>query len=635
MKIFIIVVFFRNKLGKINTVEYIDSFFGENGYLQKFMQDIRKNRKNYSDFLKYCERNHQIEERDDTYYQDVEKHFIKDTSSDYMKLFLYLSDNQDEPWFDEFFKLVDIIYEQDKIVFGSRLFNRNFEYLDRDFISLKFSYDQKNNIKPKLTPPIFVDYGNDLMLDRQFREIISVIPPDKRSKSRTIRLRKYIESQRLRRKDFLESKDGKEMKELLKENQELSEDIFRVVQKWILNNYFGVINEKERITDDNLSPFWHIREVLFRLEQYYKGNSTNWAKFDKEIRELGKFIIGKIFPNDAPILKYIELREFKSELLSPITSNIKLTKILNQILRSLLKGINIFDGVVIEKNRRRPKQEKPKEKDPGIKMIDNVIMKLKNKCQLKESDIIQFLEQFQTKELKMGIAILLDNLYFYTIEEMANNIIEEIKNCVENYNDVYLVLFQKTRLKSQDIWANFIPRYSKFKFKIINTIELLKILNNVRHNKEYYFVFLDDIIGWGDQFIKYFKEDLQESMSRIFKIKNFKSNVKFILIAGVGSVKSKSKIKKELPVIDEIRYRKTIRDENRAFNPQIIKDKEILENLINFLRERDPDYYNGRNDSQYLVACQWSIPNNTIGCLWHQTEKLKPLFRRISYGKPL
>ena len=73
---------------------------------------------------------------------NVEKYFIKDTSSDYMKVFLYLSNNQDEPWFDEIFKLIDLIYDDGKIVFGSRVFNKNFEFLKKDFISLKFSYNQ-------------------------------------------------------------------------------------------------------------------------------------------------------------------------------------------------------------------------------------------------------------------------------------------------------------------------------------------------------------------------------------------------------------------------------------------------------------------------------------------------------------
>jgi len=38
-----IVDFFGTKLGKINTVEYLDAFFGEDGYLQKFLKNFKYN----------------------------------------------------------------------------------------------------------------------------------------------------------------------------------------------------------------------------------------------------------------------------------------------------------------------------------------------------------------------------------------------------------------------------------------------------------------------------------------------------------------------------------------------------------------------------------------------------------------
>lgn len=630
-----IVEFFRNKLGKINTVEYLDSFFGENGYLRKFMLEFRKNKGEHRDFLKFCEKHHQGEERDDTYYQDVERYFIKDTSSDYMKVFRYLSDNQDEPWFDEFFKLIDMIYDKGKIIFGSKLFNKNFVTITKDFISLKFSFNQKDIITPELTPPIFVDYNNDLTLDRQFKDILLVIPPDKRSPSRSIRLRKYIESRRLRRKDFLESKDGKEMEAFLKENQEESEDIFRIIQKWVLNNYFGIISEKTRIANENLTPFWHIRDVLFRVSQYYKGNSTNWAIFDNDIRELGKFIIEEAFEKNALILKYIKLSEFKNEILSPKSSNIKLVKILNSILSSMLRKIKIFDGVLEDKNIRRLKRDKPKVEDSIDDFFKNIIKKLKEECMLKEPDIIQFFDQFPTKNLKKGMAILLDNIYFRLLDDMAKDLIEEIKNCVDNFNNVYLVLFEKTRLKSQDLWMNIIPKFSEYKFKVIKSIELLDVIVKLKSNKNFYFIFPDDIIGSGEQFVKYFKEDLGKSISKIFKVKSNKSNIKIILIAGVGSVESKERILKEIPIIDVIRFRKTIREEEKAFSNHIIKDKVLQEELVNFLKEKDPNFCFGRNNTQFIVACQWNVPNNTIGCLWHKTEKWIPLFKRISYNKSL
>ena len=528
-----------------------------------------------------------------------------------------------------------MIYDKGKIVFGSKLFNKNFISLTKDFISLKFSYNQKDNFNPELTPPIFVDYNFDLTLDRQFKEILSVIPLDKRSTSRSIRLRKYIESRRLRKKDFLESKDGKEMEALLKENQEISEDIFRIVQKWVLNNYFGVISENIQIENENLTPFWHFREVLFRISQYYEGNSTNWAIFDNDIRELGKLIIEDTFPKNALILKYTNLSEFKKDLLSPKSSNIRLTKILNSILNGMLRKIKIFDGVLEDKNIRRFKQEKPKVEDFIDNFVKNVIKKLIEECLLKELDIIQFLDQFPTDNLKKGMAILLDNIHFRSMDGMAKDLIEEIKNSVDNFSNVYLVLFEQARLKSQDIWTNIIPKFAEYKFKIIKSIDLLDTIVKLKSNKKFYFIFPDDIIGSGEQFVKYFKEDLGKNISKLFKIKSNKSNIHFIIVAGVGSIESKDRILKEIPVIDIIRFRKTIREEDRAFSNHIIKDKVLLEELVSFLKEKDPKLYYGRDNTQFLVACQLNVPNNTIGCLWHKTKEWDPLFKRISYNKSL
>ncbi len=157
----------------------------------------------------------------------------------------------------------------------------------------------------------------------------------------------------------------------------------------------------------------------------------------------------------------------------------------------------------------------------------------------------------------------------------------------------------------------------------------------MKSNKIYYFIFPDDIIGSGEQFVKYFKEDLGKNLSKLFKIKSNKSNIKFILVAGVGSVESKERILKEIPVIDVIRFRKTIREEDRAFSNYKIKDKVLLEELVSFLKEKDPNFYCGRNDTQFLVVCQLNVPNNTIGCLWHKTKSWIPLFKRISYNKSL
>lgn len=349
--------FLRNKLGKINVYEYLKCYLGLDGYLRIFFKNFKINKKKYKDLLDFCKKVHQKTETDNTYFKEIERLFVDNLDSDYMQVFKYLSDHQDEPWFEELFTLIDKLFEEEIILFGSTFFNKILKNLDKDFLSLKFSYDFKNGSTPELMPPIFVDYERDLRLDRTFREILSAIPSDKRGGA-TIRLKKFIQSKRIMRRDFLESKDGEEMISLLEDNIVISEEIMKIFNVWVNKAYHGVITKKLEYDDKIRADFLSIQNRSFTIYQLYNGNSTRWALFDDKVRSLGIFIIDDLLPDNSQIKSYVELAEFKNEIKSSQASNLEITKILNGILSKLLEKVKIFDSVLKEKNKNQQKKEK-------------------------------------------------------------------------------------------------------------------------------------------------------------------------------------------------------------------------------------------------------------------------------------
>lgn len=361
-----IVNFLRNKLGKVNVYEYLKSYLGADGYLRKFFKNFKKNKNEYRNLLDFCKRIHRKTDWDNTYFKDIERLFVDNLESDYMQVFKYLSDHQDEPWFDELFKLIDKLYDEGKVLFESS-FLKKLKYLKKDFLSQKFSYDIKDGLNPELMPPIFIDYERNLRLDRTFKERLSGTPLDKRGPS--YRLKRYIKSRRIRHKNFLESTHGKEMKSILIENNEISKEIMKIFDEWVKKQYYGVINKKLEFNDKIRTDFLSIQNRTFTIFQLYKGNSTKWGLFDSKVRELGIFIIKDLLPENSKIKDYINLKGFKDDIKDPSISNIEITRVLNSILSDLLEKIKIFDSVLKEK-RKNKKSGRRNEKNITKKIPD-------------------------------------------------------------------------------------------------------------------------------------------------------------------------------------------------------------------------------------------------------------------------
>lgn len=637
-----IVEFFGNRLGKINTVEYLDAFFGEDGYLEKFNKNFYKNIKDYTDFFDFCSRTHRKEEYDNTYFKDIEKLFIDIPGADYMHTFLYLSDNQSETWYEEFFKLIREIFINGALTYGSKIFNE-LKNLDKDFIKENFTLDPFKNIRPTYLPALFLEDKGDITLDPSFRDKLSAIPRSVGRGDQITRLKSYIESQRIRSNKFLKSRDGKEIKTLILESLDISETIFAKVQKWSVNNYYGIVSEDISYTNDDLLPFHHIRAGIFRLKQFYKGNSTIWAQFDDYARELGKFMIEELFPKDSPALSYIDLNEFKEEIMSEKISNIEIMRKLNTIFINLIGKIEIFNSVIVEKNKRRTTkilegQKYDAYEEQVLNELLNRIGKFKGKI-IQKSDYQDFLNQFDV-DLRNSMLKILKRITYYAQEEIIDNLTKLIESLPYSSDSrLYIGVFDNLIHHSNVFYSYVIDK--KFNIngkKVYNykTTQLVNKLKRIPEEQEITIIFIDDVIGTGRQFVRsynqYFKKDFEAANL------HQNENIKLFLVACVGSSESLKYISDKTALNENtIRYHKIIRDQDKAFYKEHWKDPEELKNLKEFLKLQDPKYWDGWKKNpddpnlkglEFLVIMEWNIPNATISCLWKETNDWKALFPR-------
>lgn len=337
-----IIDFFGKKLGEASTQEYLDSFFGE--FLKNFLKNYEYNRQKFKDFLDFCTKDVRKKKYEETYFDDIERIFSGTPALDYMPVFLYFREIKEKKWFDEIFKLIEELYDKTSIPFDSKGL-KDYKNLTHRFIYENFSLSALSDMKPIHNPPLFHDYKGNLALDSAFKRCLEAIPRDKRSP--VYRLKRFVKSERIEHELFYEKKDGKEMSLLLKTAQKLSNDIVSLIQEWFVNEYLGIINNDLKLNSNNLIPFDIIRKKIFKLNDLYKGSTTNWALFDKEGRDIPDLLMGKYFPKQCCLIDYINLenlKKIKMRIISPKVSNISMIRLIVEILTYYNNKIKDFDN---------------------------------------------------------------------------------------------------------------------------------------------------------------------------------------------------------------------------------------------------------------------------------------------------
>ena len=245
-------------------------------------------------------------------------------------------------------------------------------------------------------------------------------------------------------------------------------------------------------------------------------------------------------------------------------------------------------------------------------------------------DVAEFIDQFDDSEIKLNLLKQLRRIKYIDQEQMQQGILKQLNQVAPKSSDkVVLCLFKKSIPESDTIWTYLTNFYVDEGYQVINVRALKENIEERDPNDELYYIFIDDVIGSGNQFINNFKNQLGISLENFERIKKNYKKIHLKIIAGVGSWESKSNISKELKVFtdSDIQFDTVIHEEDKAFNPKHW-NKTILLKTKKFLSQKDPDYWQGYKNCEFLVVLEWNVPNNTIGCLWNDANGWKPLFPR-------
>ncbi len=281
-----------------------------------------------------------------------------------------------------------------------------------------------------------------------------------------------------------------------------------------------------------------------------------------------------------------------------------------------------------------------------IKMEDDFIGEINSKIKKFKSESYSpirfklFLEQFKDPEIRFNF---LKNIlyrvkdYYYTFENMTQDLVKQIKTLpFRDDDELIFIILNELNIKSQMFWTYFMQHYLDFissNIKIKKSNKIPKFLSKYTGEHRLFLIFIEDVIGTGRQFIKFYKNDFHNQYIKYKIQKN--SLFKFYLVAGIGSEQSYKYIS-ENSILSEshIRYSRVIREKEKAFNKENWDNEEEMEEVKEFLKKIHPKRWGGykKEDTdkglEYLVVLEWNTPNNTIGCLYKKNNKWNPLFLR-------
>lgn len=283
-----------------------------------------------------------------------------------------------------------------------------------------------------------------------------------------------------------------------------------------------------------------------------------------------------------------------------------------------------------------------------LKMQDDFIGKINSKIKKYKGESYNpirfklFLDQFEDHEIRFNF---LKNIlyrvkdYYYTFENMTQDLVKQIKTLpFRDDDELIFIILNELNTKSQMFWTYFVKHYLDFKsrkIEIKKSNQIPKFLSTYTGQHRLFLIFIEDVIGTGRQFIKFYKNDFEHQYKKYKIQKN--SNFNFYLVAGIGSEQSFDYIS-EKSIISEshIRYSRVIRENEKAFNKENWDNEDEMEEVKKYLKKKHPRVWGGykKYDTdeglEYLVVLEWNTPNNTIGCLYKKNDKWNPLFPRTS-----
>ena len=412
-----------------------------------------------------------------------------------------------------------------------------------------------------------------------------------------------------------------------------------------INEIYYRINDAVKVTQERLEEGFHQLEYYTLLDNFeILGDLHVHMGLLELISDDSDFYFRKSH-NDLSLATQCYEKALKYEIKTEIPGVARLSVYVqnympifhkfmdNNFLEKKITYINDFLNAKKKIGFREP------EKDPyGIQktletLIDEIYEK-SSKIGIKKSKINSFLEQFKKDNLERIMAILLSNTEFRTTQEVTDELIKLIDMKVGDYKNTILVYTPGMDLKSNTFFVSDVSKTIGHKFRVLPLNDnLFCELEKLDKKQKYDLVFLDDIIGTGRQFYTIFENIFHEKSGELEKKFKPLENIKFYLLASFGSLDSREFISQKLPFFkfDNIQYANLIRKDKQAFSTDPDISDVDMERLKRFLKEADEEYWNGYNDSQFLVILKQGCPNSSIGCFWRENTTILPLWKRIHY----
>ena len=239
------------------------------------------------------------------------------------------------------------------------------------------------------------------------------------------------------------------------------------------------------------------------------------------------------------------------------------------------------------------------------------------KFEKKYIEIKDWLSNFEISEIEDALKIL-ENTDYYKYEDFKNlisDLSEKIKKELleKNLSNVY---FFGLGEYSSDSGTNFLYEFQRA-MKINNSyFPLLTIedfINGKSNSEIDAIVFVDDIIGSGNQALTFFKKNLSKISVPIYYISLF------CLKKGFENLNENAGFKK-------IFTGKMISDEERFFSDKInifqddVEKERIMSICQKYGEKLYPKHPLGYDDSQLLIAFEYNTPNNTLPIIWSSTN---------------
>lgn len=356
-----------------------------------------------------------------------------------------------------------------------------------------------------------------------------------------------------------------------------------------LNNQVTIIEEKHRLYKDGRKDAFEHGLKIFHNDEFDKRQFIGERY---EVDSISHYFNDKIDINMEDIEEAVNYKRSRiNEQLEKLNSELQLIK------------------------------DKPTINSFLIDVEYELISQIKKRSgKISQKEIEEWLLNFDNSEDRKVALKLLDKLSFVTYEDLKtlsktllNKITSQLNLNIENcaFAPIGGITSGSTHI------LKIFQEENSLKEKLFSDLEKL---SNPTQKKP--LILLDDFIGSGNTFCKWFEND---KMAK--KIRTMNYDIYYCVLTafekGIKKIEEKTKIKTIFGYLYEQEAHQV--REGKLFNE---KDKAEVEKLMKKYESRLPhDYIWGYDDSQLLVAFQGNIPNNSISILWSD-KGWTPLIRR-------